>query len=569
VSQGNARTTVANEGPLTYRDATIRVRALASDGVHRAPLRIALAGNANLDFLTPGLRVQLAAEGFDAEVRSSAYGNWISETFVEAPGSRADIWIIWLSGMGATRGMTERPEIDVASIADATERLLARGARVVFVPPESVAVEDDPFSPFTRWRLALITQLHTQLPAGVVQLSIDHLVRRTGMTSWTATRYWEQAKAPCHPDAATIVGLEIAGVLARMLRPAIRAVAVDLDNTLWGGIVGEVGPEGLDLDPDGAGRPFLELQRLLLDLSDRGIPIGVVSKNDDAQARRPFTERHEMVLELSSLVSFDASWNPKYEALQQFAAKLNIGIDSICFLDDSISERDEARRMLPGLVVPELPESPAHRVEYLLRSRLFTTPIVSEEDRARVEFFKRESTPPPADLDEYLANLDMSLEAVPISTASVDRVLALLHKTNQFNATLWRPTPSELAAFLIQDKRYAYSFRLTDRLGDAGIIAVLLARPRSDVATVEGWVMSCRVFGRGVEWAILDHLSSWLAATGASSVEVPYNRGPRNALVGDVLTTAGLTAGHSGHDVNCFSASGLTTPKHHITIVEQ
>jgi FkbH-like protein len=389
------------------------------------------------------------------------------------------------------------------------------------------------------------------------------------MGAWSAPRYWEQAKAPCHPDAATVVGVETAIVISRLFRPAVRAVVVDLDDTLWGGIVGEAGPEGLDLDPDGTGRAYLELQRLLLDLSARGIPIGVVSKNDESQARRPFVERPEMLLNLESFVRFDASWHPKFEAIGRFASQLNVGIDSVCFLDDSAKERDEARRMLPGLLVPELADAPSKRVEQLLRSRLFTAPVVSEEDRLRVDFFKRAQGPAPADLDEYLGGLDMHLAAVSIAQGNAERALSLLHKTNQFNLTLWRPAPTELDVLVVNPRSYAYTFRLRDRLGDAGIIAVLLASRHGSTARVEGWVMSCRVFGRGVEWAIADHFARWIHDTGVTRVEMPHAHGPRNSMVVEVLLSLGLLPEEPDDAVTAFSAVRLVPPHHHITVEDQ
>lgn len=554
--------------PMTYQEAIRLDRKLRSnDQRGHTRIRINLGGNANVDFLAAALRVQLATEGFDCDVRSSIYGNWISEAFDRTGVLDADAWIIWLSGIGATRGMTDRPQIDVDAIASAIDQILARGSKVVLVLPEPLPVEDDPFSPFTSWRLDLIRRLRSELPPSVVQLSIDYLVSRVGMGSWSALRYWEQAKAPCHPDSATALGRDLAVIIARLFRPAVRAVAVDLDDTLWGGIVGEVGPGGLDLDPEGTGRQYLELQRLLLDLVDRGIPLAVVSKNDDVEARRPFQERPEMVLKLDSFVRFDASWSPKFEAIARFAEQLNIGIDAICFLDDLPKERDEARQMLPGLIVPDLPAEPAKRVEYLIRSRLFVTPAVSEEDRLRVDYFKRSAAPMPADLDEYLLSLQMSLIPEHVGPSTIDRVLSLLHKTNQFNVTLWRPTPAELSSFLADDRNYAYSFRLKDRLGDAGIVVVVLVTIDDlDHAQVAAWVMSCRVFGRGVEWAVAQHLSCWLDQQGISEIRVPYVPGPRNALVVEVLNQIGLNVESSDEGVTWFSSDYVSPPNHHITL---
>lgn len=570
MSERNERGISSMSTPQTYQEAVKRDRALqrgADSG--RTVLRLVLAGNANLDFLAPAVRVGLAAEGFDVVVRSSAYGNWISETFDRPEFASDDVWVVWISGMGASRGMTERPDIDVASVAAAAQRLVDRGVKVVLIHPESLLAEDDPFSPFVPWRRGIADKLSALLPSSVVHLSVEHLVRRIGTESWVATRYWEQAKAPCHPDAATAVGSELSAVVARMMRPAVRAVAVDLDDTMWGGLVGEVGPDGLDLDPDGTGRPFIELQRLLLDVMGRGIPLAVVSKNDDEVARRPFLERPEMLLSLDSFVRFDASWRPKFEAITALAQQLNIGVDAICFLDDSAKERDEARRMVPGLIVPELPVAPAKRVEHLLRSKLFMTPVVSEEDRLRVEFFKRAAIPAPADLDEYLSSLGMTLDTGRVDASNMDRTLSLLHKTNQFNLTLWRPSPAELAEFVADASNYAYTFRLKDSVGDAGIIAVLLAKAHADRVSLAGWVMSCRVFNRGVEWAVIEHLAAWIGARGSVPITAPFTVGPRNALVADVLSSIGLREVETMGDVKWFSTDLLSPPKHHITIVER
>ena len=556
-------------GPQTYQEAVKADRLLRRDPVPgRTVIRVVLAGNANLDFVSPSLRVGIAAEGFEAVVRTTAYDNWISETFVESAVVSDDLWVIWLSGMGISRGMTGRPSIDLESLTAAIQRLVDRGLKIVLVHPEPLLVEEDPFSFFTPWRRGISEQLSAMLPTAVVHLSVEHLVRRMGMESWAATRYWEQAKSPCHPDAASAVGGELATVIARMMRPVVRAVAIDLDDTMWGGLVGEVGPEGLDLDPDGTGRPFIEFQRFLLDLGDRGIPLAVVSKNDDSVARRPFAERQEMLLSLDSFVRFDASWRPKYEAITALAQQLNIGIDAICFLDDSPKERDEARRMLPGLIVPELPSMPAKRVAQLIRSKLFLTPVISDEDRLRVAFFKREAAPAPADLDEYMSSLDMTLEAMRIDVTNLDRSLSLLHKTNQFNLTLWRPAPNELVEFVSDSSNYAYAFRLKDRVGDAGIIAVLLGRADSAQLQLAGWVMSCRVFNRGVEWAVAQHLNEWLARNDRVSVVAPFTAGPRNALVSVVLSNIGLEAGENSGDVTWFSSDLLTPPVHHIRIIE-
>lgn len=552
--------------PTSYREA-LRLDRSVRHEAGSSKMHVTLAGNANLDFVSPGLRVGLASEGIACTTRAATFGSWVTETF---PGAAppSDVWVVWLSSMGASRGMTERLDIDVAAIASAAVRLVDSGSNVVLIHPEALPVEDDPFSPFVAWRQGLIDQLRSALPSSVIQLSVGHLLRRLGAERWSASRYWEQAKAPCHPDAATALGVELSFVLARLVKPAVRAVAIDLDDTMWGGLVGEVGPAGLDLDPDGTGRPYLALQRLLLDLSERGIPLGVVSKNDEKEARRPFVERPEMVLRLDDFVRFDASWSPKYEGIAAFASQLNIGVDSICFLDDSPTERDEAKRMLPGLIVPDLPKSAGARVEHLVSSRYFLQPRVREEDRLRVEFFKRTAPLPEQDLSTYLAELEMELVAMPIGPSNIERAGSLLHKTNQFNATLWRPPAAELAAFVTDSRNYAYAFRLRDRVTDAGIIGMLLATVKESQAAIEALVLSCRVFGRGVEIAMANHLHSWLESRDVGSVETVFVEGPRNAMVRDALTAFGLRASNSDEGRTTYCGDFSSLPSHHLSIKE-
>ena len=218
----------------------------------------------------------------------------------------------------------------------------------------------------------------------------------------------------------------------------------------------------LNIDAAGTGRSFLAMQRFLLDLTRCGIALAVVSKNDIEQAKRPFNELSEMILRLNDFVMFDATWEPKFNAIERLAKQLNIGVDSICFLDDSEQERSEAKAMIPSLIVPSLPVNPNARVEYLTKSRLFMTPKYSEEDRLRIQFFQRDEIPVGTNLESYLSNLNMEVEALPVVGNSFDRSLSLLHKTNQFNLSLWRPSRNELHNFAAHKNNYAFAFQLKD-----------------------------------------------------------------------------------------------------------
>lgn len=501
--------------------------------VDAAKIKIKLAGNCNLDFLIPALTVNLSNEKLRGIFLTTSYNNWIAETFVE--NSQTDVWVIWLSAMGCTSGFTQEFDLDHEEVIAACERISRRGSKIILIQPEPSIFELEPFSEFSKNRSGALTRLSEQLSDFVTLLSVEHLFNEMGAWNWFAPRYWEQAKIPCHPNAVSQVGTEVAVAISRLFKPRIKAIVVDLDDTLWGGLVGEVGPEGISTDPSGLGRPYLELQQYLKQLSTRGIALSVVSKNDLDQAKRPFFENPEMVLKFDDFVHFEASWNPKFESILKIQNSLNIGIDSICFLDDSVQERHEAAELLPGLVVPDLPVKPGDRVRFLMKSRLFTNPKVSVEDLNRTEFYKRENVPDGDNLEKYLSELKMTSSAIQITESNFDRVLSLLHKTNQFNTSLWRPSISELQSIIDDESNYTFCFKLSDRLGEAGITSVLIAERLTHELRVRGWVVSCRVFNRGFEWAILGHLTSWATRNSIKFISFDYLDGPRNAMVRQIL----------------------------------
>jgi len=558
---------IDTNGSLTYRDITRLSRGISTtDNGINSSLKVLLAGTSNLDFLAPSIKYGLHQQGISSEVLLAPFGEWIPKTFEQ---QSADVWVIWISTLGISSGLTSRPEIDVDEISRAVDRVRATGAEVIVIPPEPTEADDDPFSKHHKWREALVEQLTDQLSEGTVVYPIDHLIRRIGITRWSDLRLWEHAKAPCHPDSITAVGLDVAQVIARMRNPLVKVVAVDLDDTLWGGLAGEVPPENLHLDPYGAGRPYIELQRFLLDLADDGTALAIVSKNDISVVERVFAERNELVLKLDHFVAVEASWEPKYLAIQKIASKLNVSVDSVCFLDDSKFERSEAKAMLPRLIVPELDANPRLRVSHLRRSRLFQKPRVLDDDRQRVAFYKRSMNEidilTSSSVDDYLTSLEMRLIVQPITSQTFDRAVSLLHKTNQFNLSLWRPSSEELNSFLRQNENLAFTYKLSDRLGDAGIISVVLVESHGKEATIKGWVLSCRVFSRGVEWAILHHLLQKLAEYEISTCSFDYQVGQRNSLVADVLATIDS---EPNTPINC----GLlvsTLPSHYLEVIDQ
>lgn len=511
----------------------------------RPRVSIALGGSVATAAMEDAVVATLWEEGFSTEVHHTPFAGWVTE----ALGSDGpDVWVIWLGSLGLSRGGTVFAEPDWAAMTAGVEALVARQRRVIVILPEPLPEEVDPFASAAAWRSRVCQRAIQTLPGSVITMSLTGLVAQHGLSNWHDARYWERAKMAAVPDAVALTGSLVGRTVARMHRPLVRAIAVDLDDTLWGGILSEVGPDGIDLDPDGSGRPFLQLQRYLKDLSLRGTPLALVSKNDDALVRETFARRPEMVLTLDDFAAVHASWEPKHVALSRFAKQVNIGVDAVCFLDDSSLERDEAQSILPGLIVPPLAEDPRDRVAELAGSGLFLQPVVDETDLLRARELRSriaahaelEQAERGNDLDDYLAGLDMRLEISAIDGENFDRALSLLHKTNQFNATLWRPSAGDLRRAVEDESVQADVFRLVDRVADSGIISVLISRVSDGKVEVLAWVLSCRVFGRGVEWAIAGYLAERAQSFANGTVSVPFQEGPRNGLMPRMLATMGL-----------------------------
>lgn len=518
---------------------------------------VALGGSGNMEFCKLGLQMALAERGINSSIELTSYDNWIGAAL--SGDVIANAWIIWMSSMATSCAEIERPALDLRSVITATATLLRQGAIVIVAMPEALPSEDDPTSVFGQWRREFSRCLEQGLPTDVICLRLDHVQRKLGDRQWFAPRYWTMAKAPCHPDGATAVGIEAGMILAQVILPSVKAIVVDLDNTIWGGVVGDDGPEGLKLDRFSDGRPFLALQRFLLDLKHRGIPLAVVSKNEPENARAPFLMRPEMLLKLEDFVHFHSSWNKKYLAIADIAHELNLGIDAICFLDDSPQERAEAKYFLPDLIVPELPEDPEQWLLLLRESGLFSTPRLLADDAERSiryvdEKLRRKALEEAPDIDQYLRDLKMVLIPQVVDQANLPRVGALVQKTNQFNLTNRRHSALIIRKLSEQTNSYAYCFTLEDRFGSMGIISAVIATTDDGILNIDTWVLSCRVFGREVEHAILDHILRWCQSRSILVIRAPFNATVKNQPVANFLASSGFAIEHESPNERFFIA---------------
>jgi FkbH-like protein len=330
--------------------------------------------------------------------------------------------------------------------------------------------------------------------------------------------------------------VDLIGALCGRIR---KCLILDLDNTLWGGEIGDDGLENIQLGALGIGKAFTEFQHWIKKLQNRGIILAVCSKNTDSVARQPFGQHPDMVLSLEDIAVFQANWENKVDNIRQIQAILNIGYDSMVFLDDNPFERNMVREAIPAITVPELPEDPADYLEYLYTLNLFETVSVSAEDKERTRLYQKDHQRNVerqiyGNEDAWLQGLNMLSAVEPFNRFNGPRVAQLSQRSNQFNLRTVRYTEADIQRMADSPDAFTFSFTLEDRFGDNGICAVvILKKETADVLSVDTWLMSCRVLKRGMENFILNTIAGFARENGYGCLKGEYLPTAKNEMVKD------------------------------------
>jgi FkbH-like protein len=346
---------------------------------------------------------------------------------------------------------------------------------------------------------------------GVYLLDYDALVARHGRARWYDECKWLTMRMPIAAEHLEHLANEWLRFVHPLIGKVCKALVVDLDNTLWGGVIGEDGMEGIQVGPEYPGAAYQALQRVILDLYHRGIILAVCSKNNLADATEALENHPGMILHPHHFATFRINWNDKAQNLREIAAELNIGIDTLALLDDSPVERERVRMELPEVTVIELPEDPMQYSRALRISPVFERLVLSDEDRERGRFYaeqrqREEMEKSATSLEDFYRALRQEVEIVPVTTATLTRVAQLTQKTNQFNTTTRRYTEQQVSALAASPDWNVYSIRVKDCFGDNGIVGVVIVRDTRDVSEIDTFLLSCRVIARTVETAILSFL---------------------------------------------------------------
>ncbi len=381
----------------------------------------------------------------------------------------------------------------------------------------------------------------------VFPVDVDGMQSRLGEHFVRDAKMYCIAKMPFRTDFLPYLAAQITDLIRAASGTFKKCVVLDLDNTLWGGVIGDDGIDGIQIGELGLGHAFSAFQAWLKELKNRGIILCVCSKNNEPAAKEPFERHPEMVLRLEDISVFVANWQDKASNIRAIRDVLNIGMDSIVFLDDNPFEREAVRSLIPGITVPELPENPEEYVDHLRTLNLFETASYSEEDRVRTQQYRAEAQRVSlqnqcADYDAYLEGLEMVAQAEPFDSFHFPRIAQLTQRSNQFNLRTVRYTEQEIAALAADPRYLTLYFTLRDKFGDHGLISAVILEKRADRLFVDTWLMSCRVLKRGMEEFIVNKMLDTARKAGYSLVEGEYIKTAKNAMVSRIYEKLGFRA---------------------------
>ncbi len=546
---------------LQWQAAALTFRDMRREAAPRArrTARVAVLGSYTTSQLALLLGLAAFREGVDVEIYESRYGQY-SQDLID-PDSELHAFhpeVVILAVHEGTLGLPELSDDPDGAVgaelerwrelwALASERSSARVIQHTFVTHPALPLGHMAGRLGSRYAMVqmLNSRMMREAPAEVAFVDCERLASWCGKRAWFDDRYWYLTRQAVAPDALPLLACHTAAVLAATLGLSRKCLVLDLDGTLWGGIIGEDGLSGITLGGGPAGEAFADFQSFLLGLKKKGILLAVASRNDDSDARLPFEKHPDMRLRLADFAAFVAGWKDKASDLRDIAGELGLGLDGLVLVDDSPVERALVRAQLPEVDVVELPADPTEYVRTLTGYLGLETVTLTDEDTRRTEQYvaRREASRlagATGSLAEFHRSLEMSARVTPFDEQTMARVTQLIAKTNQFNLTGRRPGLAELNVLVRDPNTLHLCLRLRDRFGDHGLVSVLLGRQDGEAIEIDVWVMSCRVLGRTVEAKMIEHLCREAAGRGCRRVRGTYIPTTRNELVRGLYADLGF-----------------------------
>jgi FkbH-like protein len=523
------------------------------------PLRILILGQCTTSWLTTTLTAVALRHNVQAHVTEGAYDNVVQELMSIDPESRPDVIVLlpWnlrlINGQGPTADRAA-DELDFWTrawgiIADRLgSRIVQVGYDWVTAGPMGYGMGGRPNQLVEAVRAANAA-LQSALPADAYFVDLEQVSGTFGRASFYDMRRYHWTKQPFSEAGIVRLAEHIwAGTRSLTTGPK-KVLVLDLDNTLWGGVVGETGPLGVTLGESPDGEAYLAFQKYVKGLANRGIVLALASKNNLADGLEPFEKNPEMVLKLDDLGAYEINWEPKGTTIARLAETLSLGLDSFVFFDDNPAEREQVRQAIPDVEVVDVPEDPAEYVRALHEGLWFETTRLTKDDQQRTEQYaverkRRELQQTHGSMEDYLKSLNMTAEVRAIDDADLQRVTQLLSKTNQFNLTTRRHTREDVLELLGKPDSIGLTIRVQDRFGDYGLVAVMIAVPTNEFPSktlqIDTWLMSCRVINRTVEQFSMATVLERCKDLGYVKVLGEYIPTKKNALVAELYDKLGF-----------------------------
>ena len=377
-------------------------------------------------------------------------------------------------------------------------------------------------------------------------IDISTVQNNRGIKDFCDTKLYYIAKMPFALDTLPYIAKCMICSIQALIGKSKKCLIFDLDNTVWGGVIGDDGINGIQIGDLGTGYAFSAVQLWIKELKNRGIILAVCSKNNEEIAKEPFLKHPDMILRLDDIAVFVANWEDKASNIRYIQKALNIGFDSMVFIDDNPFERNLVRQFLPEITVPELPEDPALYMDFLKAENLFETASYSEEDGTRTEqyqteFRRIEEQKKFAVYEDYLQDLNMKAVSEPFTEFYFPRIAQLSQRSNQFNLRTIRYTENQIKDIAYSKNYFTLYFTLEDKFGDHGLISAVILTKEDDCLFIDTWFMSCRVLKRGMERFIMNQIVETAQKNGYESIKAEYIPTEKNAMVEKIYSEFGFT----------------------------
>jgi FkbH-like protein len=558
----------------TYAQAA---RELGASDLPLAPARVAVLSSFTMDLVRPYLQVELARHRLALELYLAPFNTVQQEMLGAESGCithRPDVVFIARQlvdicpalvhdFLGTSTGQIEAHIDEIVtntvglvesfrngSTAAVVVHLFAQAAEPLLGAAEPAV--DGSQTAAIRELNARLTSALKDVP-GTYVLDFDRVAATVGYRNAYDDKLWHLARAPLTAAALQELAKVQAGFVQAVLGRQAKCVVLDLDGTLWGGVVGELDVESIRLGGSYPGSAFLDFHRVLLALRERGVLLAINSKNNQADVDAVFERHPHTLLRREHFAAARINWQDKAQNMRELADELHIGLDAIVFVDDNPAERALMRQLMPEVRTLDVPADPLKCAHVLTGSHYFDRLNLSAEDRQRARLYRdqaqrRALANSAPSLDSFLESLEMRAEISRASAATLSRVFDLIQKTNQFNLTTRRHTAAALARMLDDPSVGVFTMRLRDRFGDQGIIGVAIVRLRGGHAVLDTLLLSCRVIGRNVETTLLSHVAAWARSRGARTLEGEFIPTAKNAPAADFFGRHGFAETHRAAD---------------------